>query len=73
MQANGIINWGSPVQRVLEDGDLLISQAKLSERTPLVTVCLEGKFNTFSLLDNSAADNNTIRLFSVKENFLIFA
>lgn len=40
--ANGIINWGSPVQRVLEDGDLLISQAKSSERTPLVTVCLEG-------------------------------
>ena len=40
--ANGIINWGSPVQRVLEDGDLLISQAKSSERTPMVTLCLEG-------------------------------
>lgn len=40
--ANGIINWGTPVQRVLEDGDLLISQAKSSERTPMVTVCLEG-------------------------------
>lgn len=40
--ANGIINWGAPVQRVLEDGDLLISQAKSSERTPMVTVCLEG-------------------------------
>jgi len=41
--ANGIFNWGLPVQRVLEDGDLLISQAKLSDRTPMVTVCLEGK------------------------------
>ena len=41
--ANGIINWGLPVQRVLEDGDLLISQAKSSDRTPMVTVCLEGK------------------------------
>ncbi|KAL4217085.1 hypothetical protein ACF0H5_023541 [Mactra antiquata] len=40
--ANGVINWGSPVQRVLEDGDLLISQARVSDRTPLVTVCLEG-------------------------------
>lgn len=40
--ANGIINWGLPVQRVLEDGDLLISQAKSSDRTPMVTVCLEG-------------------------------
>ncbi|XP_060563060.1 vesicle-fusing ATPase-like isoform X2 [Ruditapes philippinarum] len=40
--SNGIINWGSPVQRVLEDGDLLISQCRVSERTPLVSVCLEG-------------------------------
>ncbi|XP_052813380.1 vesicle-fusing ATPase-like isoform X2 [Mya arenaria] len=40
--ANGVFSWGLPVQRVLEDGDLLISQARFSERTPLVTVCLEG-------------------------------
>ncbi|KAK3083217.1 hypothetical protein FSP39_017075 [Pinctada imbricata] len=40
--ANGIINWGDPVQRVLEDGDLLISQTKSSGTTPLVTVLLEG-------------------------------
>lgn len=40
--ANGIINWGAPVNRVLEDGELHISQAKMSDRTPMVTVCLEG-------------------------------
>ncbi|XP_064598208.1 vesicle-fusing ATPase-like [Liolophura sinensis] len=40
--ANGILNWGMPVQRVLEDGELLAAQAKTSDRTPLVTVLLEG-------------------------------
>lgn len=39
---NGIITWGDPVHRVIEDGDLLISQAKSSYTTPLVTVLLEG-------------------------------
>lgn len=41
--ANGILNWGMPVQRVLEDGELLAAQTKTSDRTPLVTVLLEGK------------------------------
>ncbi|KAK3593526.1 hypothetical protein CHS0354_037052 [Potamilus streckersoni] len=40
--SNGIIKWGMPVNRVLEDGDLLISQARSSDRTPLVTFLLEG-------------------------------
>uniref|UniRef100_S4RFD1 Vesicle-fusing ATPase n=1 Tax=Petromyzon marinus TaxID=7757 RepID=S4RFD1_PETMA len=39
---NGIVNWGEPVHRVLEDGDLLVQQAKMSERTPLVSVLLAG-------------------------------
>ncbi|XP_056010319.1 vesicle-fusing ATPase-like isoform X2 [Ostrea edulis] len=39
---NGIITWGDPVQRVLEDGDLLISQTKTTTTTPLVTVLVEG-------------------------------
>lgn len=44
--ANGIITWGDPVHRVLEDGDLLISQAKTSTTTPLVTVLVEGPPNS---------------------------
>ncbi|XP_021342424.1 vesicle-fusing ATPase-like isoform X2 [Mizuhopecten yessoensis] len=40
--SNGIINWGDPVSRVMEDGNLLIAQAKASQTTPLVTVLLEG-------------------------------
>ena len=40
--ANGIINWGEPVLRVLQDGELLVNQTRVSERTPLVTVLLEG-------------------------------
>ncbi|KAI4892911.1 hypothetical protein NFI96_024479, partial [Prochilodus magdalenae] len=39
---NGIIKWGDPVTRVLEDGELLVQQTKNSDRTPLVTVLLEG-------------------------------
>lgn len=42
--ANGIINWGAPVMRVLEDGDLLVSQVKSSHKTPLVTVLVEGEW-----------------------------
>ncbi|KAM7137522.1 vesicle-fusing ATPase isoform 3-T3 [Macrochelys suwanniensis] len=39
---NGIIQWGDPVTRVLEDGELLVQQTKNSDRTPLVSVLLEG-------------------------------
>ena len=40
---NGIIKWGDPVPRVLEDGELLVQQTKNSDRTPLVSVLLEGE------------------------------
>ncbi|XP_069490263.1 vesicle-fusing ATPase isoform X2 [Ambystoma mexicanum] len=39
---NGIIMWGDPVTRVMEDGELLVQQTKNSDRTPLVSVLLEG-------------------------------
>ncbi|XP_053555708.1 vesicle-fusing ATPase [Bombina bombina] len=39
---NGIITWGDPVTRVLDDGELLVQQTKNSDRTPLVSVLLEG-------------------------------
>uniref|UniRef100_A0A8C6NUV8 Vesicle-fusing ATPase n=1 Tax=Nothobranchius furzeri TaxID=105023 RepID=A0A8C6NUV8_NOTFU len=39
---NGIIRWGDPVSVVLEDGELLVQQTKNSDRTPLVSVLLEG-------------------------------
>lgn len=40
---NGIIRWGDPVSMVLEDGELLVQQTKNSDRTPLVSVLLEGE------------------------------
>ncbi|XP_020500625.1 vesicle-fusing ATPase [Labrus bergylta] len=43
---NGIIRWGDSVSEVLEDGELLVQQAKNSERTPLVSVLLEGPPNS---------------------------
>uniref|UniRef100_A0A8C5MVT1 Vesicle-fusing ATPase n=1 Tax=Leptobrachium leishanense TaxID=445787 RepID=A0A8C5MVT1_9ANUR len=39
---NGIIKWGDPVTRVIDDGELLVQQTKNSDRTPLVSVLLEG-------------------------------
>ncbi|XP_014447321.1 vesicle-fusing ATPase [Tupaia chinensis] len=39
---NGIIKWGDPVTRVLDDGELLVQPTKNSDRTPLVSVLLEG-------------------------------
>lgn len=43
---NGIIKWGDPVTHVLDDGELLVQQTKNSDRTPLVTVLLEGRNKT---------------------------
>uniref|UniRef100_A0A6Q2Y297 Vesicle-fusing ATPase n=1 Tax=Esox lucius TaxID=8010 RepID=A0A6Q2Y297_ESOLU len=43
---NGIIRWGDPVTAVLDDGELLVQQAKNSDRTPLVSVLLEGPPNS---------------------------
>lgn len=43
---NGIIRWGDPVSAVLEDGELLVQQTKNSDRTPLVSVLLEGRTHT---------------------------
>ena len=39
---NGIIRWGDSVTEALSDGELLVQQTKNSERTPLVSVLLEG-------------------------------
>lgn len=46
---NGIIRWGDPVSAVLEDGELLVQQTKNSDRTPLVSVLLEGRTHTHPL------------------------
>lgn len=39
---NGIVNWGPPVARALEDCHMLMKQAKFSDKTPLVSALLEG-------------------------------
>lgn len=46
---NGIIRWGDPVSAVLDDGELLVQQTKNSDRTPLVSVLLEGGTHAESL------------------------
>ncbi|GFN82936.1 vesicle-fusing ATPase-like [Plakobranchus ocellatus] len=40
--AQGILSWGEPVNRVLTDGDLVISQIKTSDQASLITMLLEG-------------------------------
>lgn len=44
--ARGIINWGTPVSSLLEDGMLLIQQARSTESSGLVSVLLEGPPNS---------------------------
>ncbi|XP_061563632.1 vesicle-fusing ATPase-like isoform X2 [Cololabis saira] len=39
---NGIIRWGDSVSAVLGDGELRVQQTQKSDRTPLVSVLLEG-------------------------------
>ncbi|KNC76406.1 hypothetical protein SARC_11091, partial [Sphaeroforma arctica JP610] len=39
---NGVVEWCPQVQRILDDGKLLVDQVKNSPRTPLVSVLLEG-------------------------------
>ncbi|KAL1498238.1 hypothetical protein ABEB36_009069 [Hypothenemus hampei] len=41
----GIINWGSPVTHILEDGNLLARQARATDGSGLVSVLIEGPPN----------------------------
>lgn len=43
--ARGIINWGSPVSQILEDGALYAQQVRASETSGLVSLLLEGPPN----------------------------
>ena len=44
----GIINWGQPIQDILEDGQLLVQQAKApeSDKANLVSFLIEGAPNS---------------------------
>jgi len=44
--SRGIINWGDPVQGVLDDGELLIQQAASASGDGMVSVLLEGAPNS---------------------------
>lgn len=44
--ARGIINWGSPVAQILEDGGLYTEQVRASESSGLVSILLEGPPNS---------------------------
>lgn len=44
--SQGIINWGNPVAGILEDGELLIQQARSPDTRGLVSVLLEGPPNS---------------------------
>lgn len=43
--SRGIINWGSPVSQILEDGALYTEQVRASETSGLVSILLEGPPN----------------------------
>ncbi|XP_075970812.1 vesicle-fusing ATPase 1-like [Anticarsia gemmatalis] len=44
--SRGIVNWGTPVSSLLEDGQLYIQQARATEASGLVSVLLEGPPNS---------------------------
>lgn len=44
--SRGIINWGTPVSSIFEDGMLFIQQARATESSGLVSVLLEGPPNS---------------------------
>lgn len=44
--ARGIVNWGTPVSSILEDGTLFIQQARATDTSGLVSVLLEGPPNS---------------------------
>jgi vesicle-fusing ATPase len=44
--ARGIINWGSPVAQMLEDGALYTEQIRASETSNLVSILIEGPPNS---------------------------
>lgn len=46
MLSRGIINWGTPVSNLLEDGMLYVQQAKATESSGLVSVLIEGSPNS---------------------------
>lgn len=46
MLSRGIINWGTPVSNLLEDGMLYVQQAKAAESHGLVSVLIEGAPNS---------------------------
>lgn len=46
MLARGVINWGTPVSNLLEDGMLYVQQAKAPESSGLVSVLIAGAPNS---------------------------
>lgn len=40
--ANGIVRWGTQIQRIIDDGDLLLQQTRTQDITSPITVLLEG-------------------------------
>ena len=66
MVSQGIINWGSPVASILEDGELFIQQARSPDTRGLVSVLLEGKFLIFFIV-HSSMNAPYIKLLSLKK------
>ena len=53
---NGIIQWGQSVDRVMEDGRLMIKQTRQSEMTPIVSFLIEGKSDFSEMMIRSATE-----------------
>ena len=44
---SGIVRWGNEIQRILDDGRLLLQQTRAQDITSPITVLLEGWYQLF--------------------------
>lgn len=47
LRFSGIVRWGNEIQRILDDGRLLLQQTRAQDITSPITVLLEGWYQLF--------------------------
>ena len=59
LRFSGIVRWGNEIQRILDDGRLLLQQTRAQDITSPITVLLEGWYQLFLLTEVKLATRGT--------------
>ena len=59
LRFSGIVRWGNEIQRILDDGRLLLQQTRAQDITSPITVLLEGWYQLFLLTEVKMATRRT--------------